>query len=409
MRLNKLLTVALASMMMFSCSNNDEMDNGLSNGEKKAVILRLDGVSTPKTRSTDANTGSDNDDKKMSLSSIKVYFCNKTNIYSTKTYSSTETATWAKLVGENAGTGEYQEIVEVNAAVDRVIIVGNPDTNTFGSDIATVEALEGKVLSLSKENTPISAGETTKSNVTLYGTAPLTPVADETATNYTHTAAVTIAPLISRIEVTGVSCTFQESEATAHRFNKVTVTGIGMVDYNNKMTIAGTASEPMTPNTANNENGNIYKPDYSGEVTNGYKFCVGDDTWGWSFDIKEGDNNLSIVFDATSTTTTGTTETPKHTFAYNFFVPESEPKFPNIMLVATVEAPQKASEAALPNKYVTTTDWGTVTPQRGYIYTFEYAFNENDLGEWDEKDIKKVLVTVTATPWQVQTVAPDFN
>lgn len=43
MRLNKLLTVALASMMMFSCSNNDEVDNGLSNGEKKAVILRLDG------------------------------------------------------------------------------------------------------------------------------------------------------------------------------------------------------------------------------------------------------------------------------------------------------------------------------------------------------------------------------
>ncbi len=405
MRLNKLLTVALASMMMFSCSNNDEMDNGLSNGEKKAVILRLDGVSTPKTRSTDANTGTD---KKMSLSSIKVYFCNSTNIYSTKAYSSTDANTWAKLVGENAGTGEYQEIVEVNAAVDRVIIVGNPDTNTFGSDIATVEALEGKVLSLSKENTPISDDETTKSNVTLYGTAPLTPVADGTTANYTHTAAVTIAPLISRIEVTGVSCTFQESNATAHRFNKVTVTGIGMVDYNNKMTIAGTASEPMTPNTTSNTNGNIYKPDYSEEVTNGYKFCVENDTWGWSFDIKKGNENLSIVFEANTQQTAETTD-PKHTFAYNFFVPETDPKFPNIMLVATVETPQSTSRAALPNKYVTTTDWGAVTPQRGYIYTFEYAFNENDLGEWDEKDIKKVLVTVTATPWQVQAVTPDFN
>ena len=284
MRLNKLLTVALASMMMYSCCNNDEMDNGLSNGEKKAVILRLDGVSSPKTRSTAANTGSGDNDKKMSLSSIKVYFCNSTNIYSTKTYSSEDTDTWAKLVGENAGESGYQEIVEVNAAVDKVIIVGNPDTSTFG-DIATVEALEGKILSLSKENTPISAGETTKSNVTLYGTAPLTPVADETVTNYTHTAAVTIAPLISRIEVTGVSCTFQESSAPAHRFNKVTVTGIGMVDYSNKMTIAGTASEPMTPYTTSNTNGNIYKPDYSGTVTNGYKFCVEDDTWGWSIDI----------------------------------------------------------------------------------------------------------------------------
>lgn len=407
MRLNKLLTVALASMMMFSCSNNDEMDNGLSNGEKKAVILRLDGVSTPKTRSTDANTGSGDNDKKMSLSSIKVYFCNSTNIYSTKDYKSTETDTWAKLVGENAGESGYQEIVEVNAAVDRVIIVGNPDTSTFG-DIATVEALEGKVLSLSKENTPISAGETTKSNVTLYGTAPLTPVADGTTANYTHTAAVTIAPLISRIEVTGVSCTFQESEATAHRFNKVTVTGIGMVDYNNKMTIAGTASEPMTPYTANNESGNIYKPDYSETVTNGYKFCVEDDTWGWSFDIKKGNENLSIVFEANTQQTAGTTDT-QHTFAYNFFVPETDPKFPNIMLVATVETPQSTSRAALPNKYVTTTDWGAVTPQRGYIYTFEYAFNENDLGEWDEKDIKKVLVTVTATPWTIEAVTPDFN
>lgn len=407
MRLNKLLTVALASMMMFSCSNNDEMDNGLSNGEKKAVILRLDGVSTPKTRSTDANTGSGDNDKKMSLSSIKVYFCNSTNIYSTKAYSSTDADTWAKLVGENAGKSGYQEIVEVNAAVDKVIIVGNPDTSTFG-DIATVEALEGKVLSLSKENTPISAGETTKSNVTLYGTAPLTPVADGTTANYTHTAAVTIAPLISRIEVTGVSCTFQESEATAHRFNKVTVTGIGMVDYNNKMTIAGTVSEPMTPYTTSNTNGNIYKPDYSEEVTNGYKFCVEDDTWGWSFDIKKGDENLSIVFEANPQQTAGTTDT-QHTFAYNFFVPETEPKFPNIMLVATVETPQSTSRAALPNKYVTTTDWGAVTPQRGYIYTFEYAFNENDLGEWDEKDIKKVLVTVTATPWTIEAVTPDFN
>lgn len=407
MRLNKLLTVALASMMMFSCSNNDEMDNGLSNGEKKAVILRLDGVSTPKTRSTDANTGSGDNDKKMSLSSIKVYFCNSTNIYSTKTYSSEDTDTWAKLVGENAGESGYQEIVEVNAAVDKVIIVGNPDTSTFG-DIATVEALEGKILSLSKENTPISAGETTKSNVTLYGTAPLTPVADETVTNYTHTAAVTIAPLISRIEVTGVSCTFQESSAPAHRFNKVTVTGIGMVDYSNKMTIAGTASEPMTPYTTSNTNGNIYKPDYSEEVTNGYKFCVEDNTWGWSFDIKEGNENLSIVFEANTQQTAGTTDT-QHTFAYNFFVPETEPKFPNIMLVATVETPQSTSRAALPNKYVTTTDWGAVTPQRGYIYTFEYAFNENDLGEWDEKDIKKVLVTVTATPWTIEAVTPDFN
>ena len=408
MRLNKLLTVALASMMMFSCSNNDEVDNGLSNGEKKAVILRLDGVSTPKTRSTDANTGSDDNDKKMSLSSIKVYFCNSTNIYSTKTYSSTETDTWANLVGTSAGTSGHQEIVEVNAAVDRVIIVGNPDGTTFADGITTVKALEGKVLSLSKENTPISAGETTKSNVTLYGTAPLTPVADETVTNYTHTAAVTIAPLISRIEVTGVSCTFQESSAPAHRFNKVTVTGIGMVDYNNKMTIAGTASEPMTPYTTSNTYGNIYKPDYSEEVTNGYKFCVEDDTWGWSFDIKKGNENLSIVFEANTQQTAGTTDT-QHTFAYNFFVPETDPKFPNIMLVATVETPQSTSRAALPNKYVTTTDWGAVTPQRGYIYQFKYAFNENDLGEWDEKDIKKVLVTVTATPWTIEAVTPDFN
>lgn len=408
MRLNKLLTVALASMMMFSCSNNDEMDNGLSNGEKKAVILRLDGVSTPKTRSTDANTGSGDNDKKMSLSSIKVYFCNSTNIYSTKAYSSTDADTWANLVGTSAGTSGHQEIVEVNAAVDRVIIVGNPDGTTFADGITTVKALEGKVLNLSKENTPISAGETTKSNVTLYGTAPLTPVADGTTANYTHTAAVTIAPLISRIEVTGVSCTFQESEATAHRFNKVTVTGIGMVDYNNKMTIAGTASEPMTPYTTSNTNGNIYKPDYSEEVTNGYKFCVEDDTWGWSFDIKKGNENLSIVFEANTQQTAGTTDT-QHTFAYNFFVPESEPKFPNIMLVATVEAPQSTSRTTTPNKYVTTTDWGAVTPQRGYIYTFEYAFNENDLGEWDEKDIKKVLVTVTATPWTIEAVTPDFN
>ncbi len=407
MRLNKLLTVALASMMMFSCSNNDEVDNGLSNGEKKAVILRLDGVSTPKTRSTDANTGSGDDDKKMSLSSIKVYFCNSTNIYDTRAYNSTDADTWANLVGTSAGASGHQEIVEVNAAVDRVIIVGNPDGTTFTDGITTVAALKGKVLSLSKENTPISAGETTKSNVTLYGTAPLIPVADGTATNYTHTAAVTIAPLISRIEVTGVSCTFQESEATAHRFNKVTVTGIGMVDYNNKMTIAGTASEPMTPYTTSNESGNIYKPDYNEEVTNGYKFCVANETWGWSFDIKEGEDNLSIVFETTSTATEATD--PQHTFAYNFFVPETDPKFPNIMLVATVETPQSTSRAALPNKYVTTTDWGAVTLQRGYIYQFEYAFNENDLGEWDEKDIKKVLVTVTATPWQVQAVTPDFN
>lgn len=414
MKLNKLLMVALAGMTMFSCSNNDEMDNGLSN-EKKAVVLRLDGVSTPKSRSViDAIT---TDNTAMTLSSVKIFFCSNTTIYkevsasSDATANSDEAKLWTDLT--NSGTNKLN-IFEVDAAVNQVIVVGNPETDKYNS-LTTVAALQEVALSLKKENTAVTgpADQTTKNNVTLYGTGPL--VAVDGQTDYTHTATVEITPLISRIEVNGFSCTFNENDATlSHRFNKIIIKGIGMVDYYNTMNIAGTVSDLKDRNTPSNEQGKIYKNETESGATlveGGYVFCdatrAADYTW--SFDTKvsneENANDLALEFTYTQDQTTPVTNETK--FAYNFFVPATSPAFPNIMVLTDVTDTESTPVEG--KKYIMTTEWGSVTPQRGYIYTFTYNFNENDLGDWDTKDLQKVLVTVTATPWKVVPVTPDIN
>lgn len=328
--------------------------------------------------------------------------------------------------------------------MEQVVVVGNP-SDAFNSIQAgsTLADLKNVVLALEKENTAKTkedlgstddlSDKTTKNNATLYGDATLVSAGETTegsTTIYTYKADVEIRPLISRIEVKGFTCKFIDPATTGtpaapHRFKAIKITGIGMVDYYSSMSVAGTVEEAnwMFRNTPQEggdgtNGGNIYKAEYEQEPTTGYKFCdASNETWNWAYDTKKDETtNLGIEFEIPTETTPDYSQpvNPKDgtdcKFAYNFFVPltADNKQFPNIVIMAVGQGDNDENYQDA-NKYVATTSWGNAVLDRGKIYQFTYAFSEDNLGDWDTKDLKKVLVTVTAIPWEIVPVEPDIN
>ena len=138
---------------------------------------------------------------------------------------------------------------DIPATTDHVMVIGNfaslPETNKSqvieGASIASIQSME---IPLSSQNTAgTGIDKTTKANITLYGTGALTPfesAAPEDEGLDVYQAEVSIKPIISRIEITGISCDFSTPEGEGDViYSSVDVKGIGLFDYYNTMTLDG--------------------------------------------------------------------------------------------------------------------------------------------------------------------------
>lgn len=439
MRLNKLLVVALAGMTMFSCSNDDEPGNGASNGEKKTVVLKLDGIKSAKTRSTDGNTTGAENKAAMTVHDVTVVLYSNENkrivLVDEIPYlkDGNTNPEWTTLTTSNG-----KHYANVDASANRVLVLGNVAEKEGIHSLLTKGANVQDVLDygylLKEENqkkgTATSPDDETSSNtknyVTLYDNQAL--VEDGTVADNTHSdqgnklykATLTIKPLVSRFEVKKVGCQFIKGEGDNTLYKEITLKGIGLVDYYTKATVSTdgivTATDAMhgISESETTTDPGIYSPLYAGDVPDGsYKFCDDNFTeWDWTFDIIGGDAGITI--------TNGNTNDPTYfkdgekdlQFAYNFFPMHNENDIyntPNVRLY--VDAKDENGDVNEAKHFVVTTSMrdasgNALVPERGKIYQFDYVFKEKNIGKWEEKI--SVEVEVTVADWVIETVTPGF-
>ena len=403
MKTKQVSLAILASMTLFACNNNDDLNvQGVDNAPKE-VVLKLDGIAANVSRSTDANTENSDDARAVSVSDIAVILYDADGdvyIYDEIKADGTD-PDWTTITGT---TGKKYEGVDPN--VDRVMVIGNTSTISNlsttaaeGQPISTVKALTIDLKSQNQAGT--GDDKTTKGNLTLYGDAELTRDYDQETTNNddieVYSAHVDILPLIARVEVKNIKCTFRPDGAPNAGISSFNVLGIGMVDYYNQLTLGTQAvveNSWMDAKTTSNTDGKILPPSTQDTPAEGsYIFCKQTDpdaNWSWAFD-----NITGTTLNYTGSSNAEQEVTVEKTFAYNFF-PSTE--------IANVRLYLQSNNN---DRFVVTANFDKA-PQRGYIYQFEYAFDETVPGSWD-KDQKNVYITVTAVPFNIVDVTPDFQ
>lgn len=425
MKLKHFGLLTLASMAMIACNNENEGFIGEQDNSPKKVVLKLEGISSGNSRSTDANTS----DNKVSLNDVAIFLYDEGGyIYETKEIASASTAEWNNLT---SGI----EFTDVDPAVDHVVVIGNYANLKTNENMGDASAWEGKMASdlLSKQLTlksqnqagtenpyggTASSTTSTKANMTLFGKGELEQVA-ATETVQEYEAEVQIKPIISRLEVKKVSCTFVDPDGAGAivKPSKVTIAGIGLFDYYNTMTLDGTVLNNLMDATK------ILEPGTASASDGKYVFLGNAADWTWAFDKTDTDynNELSDV-SSTGAAQEMTTKvgSKSATFAYNFFPVASGTKIGSAPSTSTQQVLANVRLSVTVNdeadkEYVVTTSFknaetggSIVTPAPGKIYQFDYAFETDNIREDWEKDLIKVTVKVTVSDWVIEQVYPEF-
>lgn len=427
MKTKQVSLAILASMTLFACSNNEDVNVPITDNTPKTVVLKLDGIASASSRSTDAPTTEETPDSKkhsVSVSDIAVLFYNEGGIITEELdLIKTTEPDWNTITAAQGNGKEYNNI---DAATDHVMVIGNyeslPAENKNlikkGATIASIKAMQ---LPLSSQNqSGVEEGSdpaitSTKAKMTLYGTGELTEIANPDATTdgvaVAYQATVSIKPIVSRIEVTGVSCTFTTTgTGDVIDYTSVTLKGIGLFDYYNTMSLDGTTVTDYMDATK------IVKPSEEAPE-GGYIFLPTIETALWAYDYIKTPDYTNVTMQGS-----GKVELKKGeanaTFAYNFFpvtddvtsATDADKVLANIRLLVDATP---ASGTAQNNNYVVTTNFrneaGTVIkPEPGKIYQFAYDFDEENIRqEWDA-DTKIVYVKVNVLEWDIVPVTPSF-
>ena len=427
MKTKQVSLAILASMTLFACSNNEDVNVPITDNTPKTVVLKLDGIASASSRSTDAPTTEETPDSKkhsVSVSDIAVLFYNEGGIITEELdLIKTTDPDWNTITAAQGNGKEYNNI---DAATDHVMVIGNyeflPAENKNlikkGATIASIKAMQ---LPLSSQNqSGMEEGSdpaitSTKAKMTLYGTGELTEIANPDATTdgvtVAYQATVSIKPIVSRIEVTGVSCTFTTTgTGDVVDYTSVTLKGIGLFDYYNTMSLDGTTVTDYMDATK------IVKPSEEAPE-GGYIFLPTIETALWAYDYIKTPDYTNVTMQGS-----GKVELKKDeanaTFAYNFFpvtddvtsATDADKVLANIRLLVDATP---ASGTAQNNNYVVTTNFrneaGTVIkPEPGKIYQFAYDFDEENIRqEWDA-DTKIVYVKVNVLEWDIVPVTPSF-
>lgn len=423
MKTKQVSLAILASMTLFACNNNDDLNvQGVDNAPK-TVVMKLDGLSS--SRSTDPTTTANT----VSVHDIAViFYADGGAIYQAEkiTVGSDD---WNTITS----TGKIYQ--NVDGSANKVMVIGNYgalSTNTAGAvpsevtDLVNTQAntllstqlsLKSQNQAATEKNNGTDGSTSTKAVITLFGT----DILDKVGSNYE--AEVTITPIVSRIEVKSVSCTFEDPTegVGVEKSATVTVNGIGMFDYYNTMTLDGTnVTNYMADGTQ------ILLPG-DAEVTAGqYKLFEESEDWGWAYDATStGYSNVlkdDNTEDENATIAMTKTEGGPSTFAYNFFPVQStttiggsaskltDQVLANVVLSVKVDGDD---EAATKDHFITTNfryNGSVITPEPGKIYQFDYAVSTNNIRENEEwgQDGITATVKVTVATWGIVAVDPSF-
>lgn len=370
-----LLTALAASMTFVACDNNDN-EMGQSDNTPKSVSINLPNVFAG-TRS--AGTPIE-DQSKVALTDLQVFFTDGTNLYKGKTTEGTDATHYfsTKTDYDNRGDKVFHFLPH---GVNKVIVVGNN-----GEEISVTTYAELKeVLNIQEQQNP--------DDLDLYKEADLTSVSGSDKFGHPlYEVNVELEPRVSRIEI-GSFKYKEPSEGGERLYKSIEVQQVMINNYFKKADLQeGTASE-----VANEE------------ITPGSVFALFENANGWYSDEFEQTETPATQLPLVTLNADAQFE---HAYAeknvrpvYHFF-PKSE-------TIATDNHPQvlvkmigeKADGTKVPLYLVANKFTPAVDQKMAKIYVMDFEFEDKDL----KNPQKCVQVTVNIKSWQVVSVIPDFN
>lgn len=392
MKTAKMFLVALAALSMAACSNNDEIP-GVENDGTMSMYLKFEGLSTGTTTRA---TGVAKSGGAIGFDNITVYFTNASGVIQETQTLDNKASDWATL----ATVGHLFH--GIPNTVEKVYVVGN----AAGKGLTGINISDIKAQSLQVAN------EQDFEDVILFGADesidPVTEddnITDDQGHTLLYKAEVTLAPFVSRFEIAGIQC-----ENLTDKYSKITLEAIGLMDYNNKFTVGGAASEEMTI-------ANILEP---GSTAESGKYIFGEESDSESNDYKNYKwawDKITGV-DLTANTTVHYPSTGEDRYVYQFCPLQigQEGSKKNVQIKLAVDAFLKDSNVKDPFGAVVTASFNTTdgkpleTFQAGKIYKIDsYKFKVENVKPWNPDEEICVNVVVKVQNWEVVILTPVFE
>lgn len=362
MKLTKSLFLAFAGLGLFACSNEDvATDATVDGGKSKTMVISLNGISEG-SRATSAAESAGT----VALNNVAIFYTTATgSVGHVTTLSSTDGDDWRDLTN---GTGYVEH--SLPASIAQVYVVGNYD-DLLGSlnEIGTAELLETKVINASAQQT--------FGNVLLYGkdTDGLDTVeaGDGTHTENVVKAELTISPLVSRLEISGIQC-----EDLGDQYSSIDLKKIGLTNFYTTTTVGGTIA---------------------GLQATAVDAQAQETIWGsnsWAADV---------ITEATLTSKESVWNPTAGVFSYNI-VPNSTTANEVLQVRLLVEAKRGETVDPISNTLIANVGQQLAA---GKIYKMTYKFKEENVGPWDPDNTQCVIVNVTVSNWEVVTLTPSFE
>lgn len=392
MKMNKFFMLGLAGLAFAACSNEEDLTSGVSNDGTKSMYLKFEGLSSGVSgRAVEEGKTAG----QIALTNFTVYFTDATGVIRETATLNDDAADWATI-----GTVGHL-FHSIPNSVEQVYVVGNAENKNLPQ--VTVNTTN---ISVVKNQALQIAGEQDFGDVILFGgDTQIEPVTDGSITddqeghNLLYKAEVALAPFVSRFEVKGIQC----EDLTGSKYKKIELEAIGLMDYNNKFTLGGTASEPMTID-------NVLEP---GSTPEAGKYIFGETTDA----VNNAYTNYSWAWDKI----TGVELTKNddiHNPAAGYYVYQFSPKQitsgKNVQIKLALNA-YRADDSLDPFGAVVTAKFNTSNGPltefaAGKIYRIDsYKFKVENVGPWNPDEEICVNVKVTVANWEIVALTPVFE
>lgn len=362
MKLTKSLFLAFAGLGLFACSNEDvTTDATVDGGKSKTMVISLNGISEGSRAISAAE-----EEGEVALNKVAIFYTTTAgNVGHVTTLSNTDGENWRNLTN---GTGYVEH--SLPASIAQVYVVGNYDALLGNlNEIGTAEILEAKVIN--------AAAQQTFGNVLLYG-KDIDGLESVEAGDGTHTenvvkAEMTISPLVSRLEISGIQC-----EDLGNQYTSIDLKKIGLTNFYTTTTVGGTIGDLQAPAESAEAQETIWESN------------------SWAADAISG----------ASLTSNETVWSPAEgkVFSYNI-IPNSTLATEKLQVRLLVDAKRGTTNDPISNTLIANVDRQLAA---GKIYKMTYKFKEENVGPWDPTNTQCVIVDVTVSDWEVVNLTPSF-
>ena len=395
MKMNKFFMLGLAGLAFAACSNEEDLTSGVSNDGTKSMYLKFEGLSSGVSgRAVEEGKTAG----QIALTNFTVYFTDATGVIKKTETLNDDADDWATI-----GTAGHL-FHSIPNSVEQVYVVGNADGKSLPvvtPNTTNISAVKNQALQI--------AGEQDFGDVILFGgdtqIAPVTEgdrITDDQGHTLLYKAEVALAPFVSRFEVKGIQC----EDLTGSKYKKIVLEAIGLMDYNNRFTLGGTASEEMTIDNVLEPGSTAVKGKYIfGETTDSQNGTYTNYSWAWDKIIgAELAKNDDI-----------------HDPAAGYYVYQFSPaqigstSKKNVQIKLAVDAytdeTTKDPFGAVVTASFNKSDGQPLTAfEAGKIYRIDsYKFKVENVGPWNPDEEICVNVKVTVADWEIVTLTPVFE